>query len=563
MPLPATTGVTRLLRSGFAAYPSSSSIATSCTGRPTLLRAKLSSLKNRKLKFQFTNSPRYNTSLPNKSHYKSCWQRYYMHSAMSTTASTSISGITAADVDAKGVVAASSTTAISTADTWQPSCGRDPIATVGESVESVGTPALLLDVGVMQRNIDKLTSRVHSSNVQYGGKVAVRPHAKAFKSSSLLRAHLLQHFDRFCAQTVQEAEMLVRGGCRDILLTNQVTCPKKLARLVKLAVRARAVSNGGEFKLGVLVDCAAHIEALEAACANGAAAAAAAATTTTNTSATKTTTGGATAVDVVDTTSAHVLHAWIEVDAGQARCGVPVDSATGAVSPLVVDLARAINESPHLIWGGLQCYHGAIQHVRDPHERRKLVLEGPVARAARARDMLVAAKLPPPEISGGGTGTHEFEMEGGVHTEIQPGSFLFLDRDYGANQDEVGSKFAHSLFVHARVVSSNEAAGRRVLDAGAKACDLLSGPPSLASVGNCLGLGPGSPLAKADLKFTNGGDEHGIISGVPSGCLGVGSAVQLIPSHCDPCVNQHAQFIAIQDGVVQAIHDIDARGPGW
>lgn len=64
-------------------------------------------------------------------------------------------------------------------------------------------------------------------------------------------------------------------------------------------------------------------------------------------------------------------------------------------------------------------------------------------------------------------------------------------------------------------------------------------------------------------SFSSGGDEHGVLNGVPPGLLPVGSKVALIPSHCDPTVNQHFAFIGVRAGVVEQIFPIDARGPGW
>lgn len=382
-------------------------------------------------------------------------------------------------------------------------------ASPGTPLAAVATPALLLDLEAMERNIAKLEARLAANPA-----VRARPHAKAFKSRALL-AHL--PYERYCAQTVKEAESLVAGGCKDVLLTNQVVGEAKLKRLAALATDGATV--------GVLVDCREHVGWLEAA-------AKAAGTT---------------------------LTAYVEVDAGQQRCGVAVDE-DGTVSADVVALAQSIVASPSLAWGGLQCYHGAIQHVRDPAERRRRVLEGPVARARSARAMLAAAGIDCPVVSGGGTGTHEYEMEGGVHNEIQPGSFLFMDGDYGRNQDDAGDRFEQSLFVHATVISSTPAAGRRVLDAGSKACDLLSGAPTLGwPAGSRAALAP----ALAAVTYTNGGDEHGILHHVPEGALPVGATVQLVPSHCDPAVNQHAHFVCMRGGVCESVLAIDARGPGW
>ena len=110
--------------------------------------------------------------------------------------------------------------------------------------------------------------------------------------------------------------------------------------------------------------------------------------------------------------------------------------------------------------------------------------------------------------------------------------------------------------MHATVISSDAAAGKRVLDAGTKAVDLLCGAPKLASIDGPL------PRELAGVGFRNGGDEHGILTGVPAGLLPLGSTVQLAPSHCDPTVNLHDWLVGVRGGVVETCWPIDARGPG-
>mmetsp|Transcript_10987 Transcript_10987/g.34986 ORF Transcript_10987/g.34986 Transcript_10987/m.34986 type:complete len:303 (-) Transcript_10987:439-1347(-) len=300
-------------------------------------------------------------------------------------------------------------------------------------ITDVVTPALVLDLAQTQRNAAAMVAAV-------GGRAAIRTHGKALKSSALARYLGLKHV---CAQTVVEAECMVRGGCTDVLLTNQLVGKDKLHRLALLAATP-------SLRLGVLVDSRCQIEALSAAAE----------------------------------TRGVEIDAYVEVDAGQNRCGVSAPEAALA-------LASAISASGRLRFGGLHCYHGGIQHVRSAEERRRQVLEGPVARAAAAAALLRRHSIDVPCVTGGGTGTFPYELEGGVHTELQPGSYLFMDGDYGQNEPfppaARGAAFAQSLFVQTAVISANDAAGRRVVDAGTKAIDLLSGAPSV--VGHPPGLG--------------------------------------------------------------------------
>lgn len=277
----------------------------------------------------------------------------------------------------------------------------DILPAVGQRAEDVATPALLLDLAAMERNCSALTQAL----APHAGRVRARPHAKAFKSSKLAEA---LPFERACCQTVREAESMVRGGIMDVLVTNQVL-GSKLRRLTALAAKGATVA--------ALVDAPIHVDALNAAAAEA----------------------GVT------------IEAYVEIDGGQQRCGV----AGGSDEAL--SLAQAVVAAPSLKLGGLQCYHGAIQHVRSAAERRQKVLQGPVAAARATIDRLVAAGIDCSElvISGGGTGTFPYELEGGVHTEIQPGSFLFMDGDYNQNEDSA-DRFEQSLFVLATVISRCE-----------------------------------------------------------------------------------------------------------
>ena len=325
-----------------------------------------------------------------------------------------------------------------------PPLGLCNLATPGQRIAEVSTPALMLDLAALERNCAALQAALEP----HAGRVRARPHAKAFKSSQL--AELLP-FERVCCQTVREAEAMVLGGIKDVLVTNQVLGPK-LARLVALAAHDGAT-------IGALVDAPVHVDAMNTA-------------------------AGEAGVTLV---------AYVEINGGQNRCGVEGGSDDS------LRLAQAIIAAPSLAFGGLQCYHGAIQHVRSAEERREKVLSMPVVAARATVERLAAAEIQCPIISGGGTGTFPYELEGGVHTEIQPGSFLFMDGDYNQNDDSA-ARFEQSLFVLATVISSNEMGARRVLDAGNKACDLFSGMPTL------VGLPGVSPLdpALAGVTFSSG-----------------------------------------------------------
>ena len=170
--------------------------------------------------------------------------------------------------------------------------------------------------------------------------------------------------------------------------------------------------------------------------------------------------------------------------------------------------------------------------------------------AGEAQAGVTAAGLACPLVTGAGTGSFVHEGASGLYGELQPGSYLFMDRDYADNQPTPGAPvFEHALFVKSQVISAGSA--HAVVDAGHKSHAVDSGLP------RPWGL---------DLAFANGGDEHGILRCRPGGSAlpALGETVWLVPGHCDPTVNLHDHYIAVRGGLdsgrVEAVWPVDARG---
>ncbi|MEQ6434681.1 DSD1 family PLP-dependent enzyme [Comamonas sp. w2-DMI] len=382
-------------------------------------------------------------------------------------------------------------------------------ALVGQAARRIDTPALVIDLDAMDRNIERMARFARQHGVLW------RPHAKLHKSAHI--ALLLEQAGAcgHCVQKVSEAEALAEGGVNNIFISNEVVSPAKLERVARLAKTLYARSG----RLAIAVDNAEGVARLaramqEAKAANG-------------------------AIDVL-----------VEINVGQNRCGV----APGAAA---VELARAILAQPTLRFAGLQAYHGGAQHLRSARERREAIAQvlGHVNRTRHAFD---AAGIELPLITGAGTGTMVNEAASGVYGEIQPGSFLFMDADYAANEhDPAQPVFEHALYVKTQVMSVGE--GRAVCDAGHKSHAVDSGLPRLHA------LPPGQAL-----RFANGGDEHGVLypaeeAGNTSGWLpALGETLWLIPGHCDPTVNLHDHLIGVRGGrlkgVVERIFTVDGRG---
>ena len=377
-------------------------------------------------------------------------------------------------------------------------------ASVGLRVDRIDTPALVVDLDAMERNIARMADFARKHQVLW------RPHAKLHKSAEI--ALQLQRAGAVgaCVQKTAEAEALAEGGVRDITITNQVIAHPKLLRVARLA--AHLQTQGG--RLALAVDSAEGVQRLAEAMAQAAPQA---------------------RIDVL-----------VEIDVGQGRCGV----SPGAPA---LALAQAVARLTQLRFAGLHAYHGRAQHLRGAAERRESIAAA-VQAARHTRDLITAAGLPVPLVTGSGTGTLVHEAASGVYGELQAGSFLFMDTDYARNEREPAQPvFEQSLFVKTQVISA--CGSHAVCDAGHKSHAIDSGLPTVAL------LPPGRGL-----RYANGGDEHGVLyaDGPQARLPALGQMLWLVPGHCDPTVNLHNFLIGVRGGlaagVVERIIRVDARG---
>ncbi|HUN51943.1 MAG TPA: alanine racemase, partial [Candidatus Sulfotelmatobacter sp.] len=224
---------------------------------------------------------------------------------------------------------------------------------------------------------------------------------------------------------------------------------------------------------------------------------------------------------------------------------------TGAASVAdAVALAKGIAAAPSLRFAGVQAYAGQLQHVADYAEREKLARQQH-ARLAELIEALRRAGLPPPAISGGGTGTHDIDAGARVFTELQAGSYIFMDVDYDRIQLRPGANrqpFENALFVQTSVVSAN-AAGFVTTDAGLKRFATDGPKPVLAT---------GAP-AGATYRFQ--GDEHGAVVFAEAGqTLPLGAVLACVVPHCDPTVNLYDHYHCVRGDRLVDIWPVDARG---
>ncbi|HET7363696.1 MAG TPA: DSD1 family PLP-dependent enzyme [Burkholderiales bacterium] len=359
-------------------------------------------------------------------------------------------------------------------------------ATVGQPLQDVDTPALVVELDAFERNLRTMADSVK------GRGVRVRAHAKTHKCPEIAKRQVAMGAVGVCCQKVSEAEALVDGGVGNVLVSNEVVGAAKVARLAELSRRAH---------LGVCVD---HADGVAALAASGA-----------------------------------KLDVYIEIEVGMGRCGV-------APGKPALALAQRIAAAKNLRFAGLQAYHGRAQHMRSLAERRAAI-EGAAKAVRVTEELLNKHGIECPIVTGAGSGTYMLEVENGAWNEIQPGSYIFMDVDYGRNEWAAPlPRFDHSLFVLTTVMS-RPAADRAIVDAGLKASSVDSGMPTV--------------WERPGLVYRAASDEHGVVD-IASGAQAptLGDKLLLVPGHCDPTVNLYDWYVCVRNGFVEDVWPITARG---
>jgi 3-hydroxy-D-aspartate aldolase len=375
--------------------------------------------------------------------------------------------------------------------------GYDIPAKPGMDETDIQTPCLLLDLDALERNLRKLGDFAREAGV------ALRAHGKMHKSVDV--AKLQQAIGGsvgVCCQKVSEAEAFVRGGVTDVLVSNEVRDAAKidrLARLPKLGARTM-----------VCVDDVANVADLSAAAQK----------------------------------HGTQLECLVEIDCGAGRCGVTTSEDAAAI-------AIAIDRAPALTFTGLQAYHGSLQHV-ERFENREARFADALRIVEDAVAAITTAGLTCSVVSGGGTGSFHLEAGSGVFTELQCGSYAFMDADYGRIQDRDGrrldeAEFENALFILTSVMSHAKP-GKAVCDAGLKAQSVDSGLPKV--------------FGRDDVTYVKCSDEHGEIED-PHDVLRVNEKLRLVPGHCDPTCNVHDWYVGVRNGKVESVWAVSARGKAF
>lgn len=364
------------------------------------------------------------------------------------------------------------------------------IPSLDTSYTQLDTPALLVDIDVMDANIKRLLDEARAS------RISVRPHLKTGKTPTIAHRLLRAGAGGICVSKLGEAEVMAEAGIEDILITTEIVGEPKVTRLMALLRRHP--------ELKVLVDSREGADALAAAAA-------------------------------IWGVVAKVL---VEIDVGQGRCGTPPGEPA-------LDLARHVARYLSLSFVGIQGYEGHLQHIPSPEERNARCDES-MHKLTETVSLLRESGLPASIVTTGGTGTWRrcaAHRDAGV-TEVQPGSFIFMDTDY---RNAIGGEYGHALSVLATVIS-RPAPSRAIVDAGLKALSVDSGNAE--------------PKNLPGVNYRHWGDEHGVLSWEEAQDPGlrVGDLVELVPSHCDTTVNLYDRYFVLRQGRLEATWEIMARG---
>jgi 3-hydroxy-D-aspartate aldolase len=368
-------------------------------------------------------------------------------------------------------------------------------ASIGAFLEEVETPSLLLDLDAFERNLKRMADAVA------GTAVRLRPHSKSHKCPTIALKQIEYGAVGVCCQKVSEAEAMVNGGVKDVYISNEIVAHEKIQRLAALAKQAR---------IAIAVDHPDNVKVLSQT---------------------------ALRLNVE-------LSVLVEVNVGANRCGIDPGEQ-------VISLVRQISGSGGLRFAGLQAYHGGAQHLLTYEERKSAILSA-VEKVKLTKQFLEQAGFSCEQVTGSGTGTYCFELGSGVFTELQAGSYVFMDVDYGRIQGKDGGlyrDFDHSLFVYTQVMSC-PSSDHVVVDSGLKAFSTENGVPLVYRM--------------PEVQCRQVSDEHSVLKITnPERILKLGDKIRLIPPHCDPTVNLHDWYVGFRGKRVETLWPITARGPGY
>ena len=362
------------------------------------------------------------------------------------------------------------------------------------SIDQLPTPALTIDLDIFDRNIAKMQSHLNAAGL------GLRCHTKMHKSPIIARKQIAAGAIGVCCATISEAEVMLAGGITKILITSPVVTDDKILRLLAMCQKSSEVE--------IVVD---YIQ-------------------------------GADRISELAGEMKLNIGVLVDLDPGMGRTGIEP-------GPKALELVRHIGEAcPNLTFNGLQMYIGNCMHVQGFEKRRDKYLHL-ISKGIETKELLESNGIQVPVFSGGGTGTYDIDAELGALTDLQAGSYAFMDveyRDIGGQGTETFVDFEPSLFSLVTAISKPQ---ERLItvDAGIKCLATDTGYPEFRDVEGAT--------------YHFGGDEHGIIQlNNSSRQINLGDRLSVITPHCDPTVNLYDYYYPYRQGMVTEIWPISARG---
>ena len=379
---------------------------------------------------------------------------------------------------------------------------------IQQTIDQLPTPSLILDRAILRRNLKRMSDRLHNAGVM------LRPHLKTAKSVQIGRMAVEGHDGRITVSTLAEARYFGDGGFKDILYGVGIV-PAKLPAVA--AIRRRGVN------LRVVTDNLSVARAVAAA------------------------------ADAGDTFS--VL---IEIDSGARRAGLPFPALPG-----LLDIARVLHAAPGVELAGVMTHAGHSYHQSTPdgvaaiaeQERRAIV---------GAAEMLRAAGIPCPIVSGGSTPTAVHSRDFTGITEMRPGVYVFNDLD----QEFIGACTARdlALSVLASVIGHYPHRNQILVDAGALA---LSKDISAQEFQPKVGFGTiAGPETATGMAVVDCSQEHGFVSAdapLAYDDLPVGSRLRILPNHACITAAAYDRYYVVDSDLDggRTVVDVYDRINGW
>ncbi len=356
------------------------------------------------------------------------------------------------------------------------------------------TPALIIDLDKYDLNLAKMQNHLASHDM------GLRCHTKMHKCPTIAKKQLALGAQGICCATVSEAEVMQASGINQILITSPIVTPEKVDRVIALAKHSS--------KLEIVVD---YID-------------------------------GASLLNAAAAVADIKLRVLIDLDPGMGRTGI-------SPGPKALLLAQHIvYHCPNLEFSGLQMYIGNCMHTLG-FEKRSKKYRDLLQQGIDTKELLESNDIAVPVFTGGGTGTYDIDSSIGALSDLQAGSYAFMDveyRDIGGQHGDHFDDFAPSLFVLSTAISKPQDL-LITFDAGIKSLATDTSYPELKNI--------------KGVKYHFGGDEHGIVQlDNPSQEIVLGDKLPIIPPHCDPTVNLYDFYYPFRNGVVEEIWPISARG---